>query len=192
MNEDKEIAANFENLDEYELMIDINGEGTTDPKEGIHTYYEGEEVTIEAEPDLNWGFEKWTGDENGTLETITLTMDEDKKITAVFKEWVPSKYLVIKIEGEGSTTPSEGSHTYEEGENVTITAIPAVGWEFAKWSGDVTGTENKIIVKMDEDIVINTVFQEEEGLPWMWFGVVLAVMIVILIGIFFTMESSGS
>jgi hypothetical protein len=40
----------------------------------------------------------------------------------------------------GSTDPAVGAHTYNAGEVVTITAIPASGWYFASWSGDVANT----------------------------------------------------
>lgn len=33
--------------------------------------------------------------------------------------------LTIHIEGSGSTNPQEGTHTYYEGEEVTVTATPA-------------------------------------------------------------------
>jgi len=82
-------------LDEYTLTIDIDGEGTVTVEWDDHTEEvddsatfdipEGTEVTLTAEADEDWEFDEWEGtDETG--DTITITMDEDKEITAVFEE----------------------------------------------------------------------------------------------------------
>ncbi len=174
MDSDKSVTAVFEEEEEppaeYDLTISIDGEGSTDPAEGTHTYTEGETVTVEATPAEGWQFVEWTGDETGTDATIDITMDSDKSITAVFEEEVVEYDLTINIDGEGSTDPAEGTHTYEEGEEVTITASAADGWEFVEWTGDESGTETDITVTVDEDMEITAVFEEveeeeEDGIP---------------------------
>ncbi len=70
----------------FELTIHVEGKGTTDPDAGIHSYMDGEEITVEAVPDEGWEFKEWTGDETGTEETIHITMTGDKEITANFEE----------------------------------------------------------------------------------------------------------
>ncbi len=45
---------------EHELMIQVEGDGTTDPEPGTHIYDQGEEVTIDAIPDDGWEFDNWT------------------------------------------------------------------------------------------------------------------------------------
>lgn len=50
--------------------------------------------------------------------------------------------LTINIEGEGETTPGEGIHTYEAGEEVTITATPAAGWRIDEFRGDIPNNSN--------------------------------------------------
>ena len=47
--------------DQYILEIKIEGNGTTDPPQGNHSYDPGEEETIKAIPDSNWSFSKWSG-----------------------------------------------------------------------------------------------------------------------------------
>jgi len=44
--------------------------------------------------------------------------------------------LTINVEGEGEITPSEGTHTYQENEEVTITAEAAEEYEFSHFTGD--------------------------------------------------------
>jgi len=162
MDEDKTITANFVELDKFNLTIEIEGNGSTIPEEGNYTYYDGENVTVKATPGENWYFVNWTGDYKGTEEEINITMDEDKSITAHFEE-LDKFNLSIYVEGEGSTNPEEGNHTYYDGENVTIEAIPDDGWRFFGWTGDYPEGEEKeeeINITMDEDKTITVWFVE--------------------------------
>ena len=70
----------------YDLTINIEGQGSTDPAEGTYSYDPGEEVTVEATATEGWQFVEWTGDHEAENAEITITMDEDKTITAVFEE----------------------------------------------------------------------------------------------------------
>lgn len=84
---DYSITAVFEtDLQEYTLTIEVQGQGTTDPAEGSHDYVEGRDVTVTATPSDGWRFVEWTGDATGTSLSITVTMDDDKSITAIFEE----------------------------------------------------------------------------------------------------------
>ncbi len=69
----------------YDLTISVTGEGTTYPEPGTHTYQGGEEVTITADPGSGWFFDGWSGT-GETGDEITITMDEDKEITAHFTD----------------------------------------------------------------------------------------------------------
>jgi len=88
MSSDYDITADFteEPLEMFELTANIDGEGSVEIDPDKDEYEEGTEVTLTADPDEGWEFVEWTGDESGTASTITVTMDEDKEITAVFEE----------------------------------------------------------------------------------------------------------
>jgi len=163
MDADKTLTANFEEIPTYELTINAEEGGTTDPAPDTYTYEEGEEVTVEAIPDDGYVFDEWTGDYTGTDAEITFVIEEDMEITAWFEEEVVvEEYdLTINIEGQGTTDPAEGTHTYEEGTEVTVEATPDEGWEFVEWTGDVTDTDPTITVTMDEDKEITAWFEEE-------------------------------
>ncbi len=160
MDENKEITAVFEETVQYDLTVNIDGEGSTVPAEGTHTYEEGEVVTVEAAPDEGWDFVGWTGDYDGTDPTINLTMDANKSITAVFEEVVKTYELTIAVEGEGTTDPDPGEHIYENGTAVTVEAVPSEGWEFGEWTGAVSGTDPTMNVTMDANKRITAVFEE--------------------------------
>ena len=69
----------------YKLTTDIKGNGyVTTSANGY--YFEGTEVKIQAFP--KWGFEfiKWEGDIETTVNPITITVDSNINITAVFTD----------------------------------------------------------------------------------------------------------
>ena len=68
--------------------------------------------------------------------------------------------LVINVHGGGSTDPVEGTHQYVAGAEVTVTAVPAEGWQFVEWTGDHEGTEEQITVTVDHDMEITAHFLE--------------------------------
>ena len=51
--------------------------------------------------------------------------------------------------GAGTIQTGTGGDMFHEGEAVTLTAVPAPGWEFAGWSGAVTGMNNPASLTMD-------------------------------------------
>ncbi len=74
----------------YNLEIGVHGDGSTNPLSGNYTYSYGSEVNIIAEANEGWYFKEWAGDypsgQSGN-ESITIEMDADKSVTAVFEEY---------------------------------------------------------------------------------------------------------
>ena len=164
IEEDKEITAHFEKINKtenYTLEIEIEGEGITVPEAEEHTYRQGEKVLVRAEPENNWKFKEWEGDHVGISEEITILMNEDKEITAIFEE-KPEYNLTINIEGEGYTEPEKGIHTYQEREDIIIKATPQENWTFKEWTGDHENIEEVIELTIKEDMEITAHFEEEE------------------------------
>ncbi len=152
--------------EEYELQVFIEGYGEVTIDQGDGIYEEGETVTVTAEPEGDWFFNKWTGDYDGISEQITVEMNDDKEITAHFTDEEIIYYnLTINVEGDSTTNPEPGTHYYEENEDVKIEAITINGEEFVNWTEDVpTGEEDSetITVTMDENKEITAHFQEED------------------------------
>ncbi len=170
-----------------ELTINSEEGGTTDPEPGTYSYEEGEEVTVEAIPDEDYEFVEWTGDTTNTDTTITVSMDSDKEITAVFEVEVETYELTINVEGEGSVEIDPDQDKYEEGSEVTLTAVPDDEWEFEEWSDDYEDEEEEITITMDEDKELTAVFEEEPEIPG--FTTMLLVMAtVIAIAIYYKKE----
>jgi len=114
-----------EEIIEYELTINIEGEGTVtvewnDEEHDVvddETFDIDEEtnVNLTAIPDENWTFDEWDGTDD-TENEITITMDEDKTITAYFEE-AEEAYYVVEI-----TSPEEGDRVarYDVGDTVVV------------------------------------------------------------------------
>ncbi len=146
----------------YDLTINTEGEGEISPGIGTYTYTEGTEVEVEATPEEGWYFQEWTGDHTSTEEEITVTMDEDKEITAHFQEEIENYTLTTNIDGEGEVEINPEQDEYEEGTEVTLTAEAQEDHEFTEWTGDHTGTEEEITITMNEDKEITAHFTEKE------------------------------
>ena len=138
----------------------------------------GTTVSFEAVPDPGWKFVKWVI--NGTEITESdpqVTVDSDINAAAYFKQrpsssgssdWSPTvKYtLTMEIEGQGTTTPLAGTHSYKEGTMVNLKAQAQAGWEFTKWliSGkDILGSETR--VRMDKNTTAIAYFTEKAPSP---------------------------
>ena len=71
--------------------------------------------------------------------------------------------LTLGVQGEGTTTPSPGSHVYAWNEKVLLSATPAAGWSFDHWEGDVTGTSNPITLRIKGDMAVTAVFTNSQA-----------------------------
>tara|TARA_R110002050_G_scaffold300810_1_gene473157 strand:+ start:334 stop:1605 length:1272 start_codon:yes stop_codon:yes gene_type:complete len=126
-----------------------------------------ESVSLTAEPNSNWVFQQWEGDGSGSTNPLALTMNSDKSVTAVF---VKRDYpLNLTIEGEGTvgekiiTNPSAKEYPY--GTTVELTPIPAEGWAFESWGGDLSGDEVPKQITVDGEANVTVVFKEESLVP---------------------------
>lgn len=60
--------------------------------------------------------------------------------------------------GNGSVSPSAGTHDYADGTNVSLSATPDAGWTFGGWSGDITSSSNPASITMDADKTVQATF----------------------------------
>jgi uncharacterized repeat protein (TIGR02543 family) len=66
--------------------------------------------------------------------------------------------LTVNIVGNGSVTEIPLAASYLRNTNVTLTAVPGANWTFQGWSGDVTGVQNPVNVKMDGNKTVTATF----------------------------------
>jgi len=132
-------------------------------------------VTLRAVPTSGYRFNRWTGDCYGMPQNTTIRMNEDKRCTAFFVKYPSNpnegarRALFIQKTGEGSVTSSptginckvgcgqnpcgSGAGKCENNFNlnstVRLTAIPATGYRFSRWSGNCSGTSTITIIRMN-------------------------------------------
>jgi hypothetical protein len=156
-------------LDEprYSLTVDVEGEGTVDRKPAEdETFAEGTEIVLTARPAEEWTFVGWRGDSDGDSEVLTLTMDADRTVVAVFREIEAVAFrLEIGVEGEGTVISDPPGDVHDAGTAVILTAVAAEGWEFAGWSGALTGASVAETLVMDADRQVSARFVPREEPP---------------------------
>ena len=107
--------------DEYTLDVSTEGEGSVEIDPEKAEYEEGTEVELEAIPDEGWNFDYWEGDvEDADSAETTITMDENKAVTAHFKEKddqsrETGEYVLFYDFEDGELNPFEKGINYEDG-----------------------------------------------------------------------------
>ncbi len=152
----------------YELVIEKEGEGQTDPEPGAYTYAEGDEVELDAWPDEGWKFVDWTdadGNVVSELPDFVFTMPaEDVILTASFD---PEEYeLTVEVspENSGSVIIEPELDFYNFGDEISLTAVAEEYYEFVNWIDDdgnvLSDEESFVFVMPAADAKVIAVFQE--------------------------------
>ncbi|MEZ4859926.1 MAG: hypothetical protein R3C14_01395 [Caldilineaceae bacterium] len=95
MDRDKTVKATFAQID-YQINLVVTGGGAVSTTPEQMTYAYGDRITIYGRPQVGWRFVRWEGDYTGSANPVTITVNNDKTITAVFvKQPVPPIYLPL-------------------------------------------------------------------------------------------------
>jgi uncharacterized repeat protein (TIGR02543 family) len=153
--------------DQYNLTINISGNGSVDLNPSGGSYDDGTVVTLTANPDAGNQFDNWTGDLTGTVNPETITMNSNKTVTANFSVIPPTQYtLTVNTSGNGSVSLNPSGGTYDDGTVVTLTATPDSTNQFDGWSGDLSGTANPETITMNANKTVTASFSPVgEGTP---------------------------
>ena len=155
------VSATFEKMG-YRLTVNNYGNGTVFVTP-VGPYYYNTVVTLVAIPDPGWQFVGWSSNVDAA-NSITIT--DDITVTATFEQ---IEYeLTIQIQGQGTVNKTpDGPYYYND--EVTLTAIPALGWEFIGWSSNVdaeaciTITDNTTVIAIFEKIEYELTVQIQGG-----------------------------
>lgn len=125
---------------------------------GHYRDYKGYEIwkctTAKFDPDHGIVYKTVYYEKTHPSESAAYTVGEVEKWIDDNLVPVPPTYnLGISAQGGGSTDPAPGVYTFDEGENVSVLAIPLPGdYYFDHWTLDgVEYTSNPITVVMDDD-----------------------------------------
>ncbi|MGM0445698.1 MAG: InlB B-repeat-containing protein, partial [Bacillota bacterium] len=140
---------------DYTLNIDVNGNGSVKSNPTGTAFEAGKEVQLTAEADTGSKFDHWEGDLTGSNNPATVTIDDNKSITAVFVEKDYS--LQTSVNGEGAINERKIST-----KEVEVTANPSTGWKFDHWEGDLSGSVNPETITVDSPKSVTAVFVKKE------------------------------
>jgi hypothetical protein len=139
-------------IETFDLIIDKTGNGSVKVNEALYTgtmsIPEQTNVTLQAFPDEGWQFDAWSGDLSGNENPARLLMDADKQVTASFSLKSYSISVAPNNENYGSVS---GGGTVLHGAEVTLSATPATGHHFVRW------TENDVEVYVDPEYIFTAV-----------------------------------
>lgn len=139
----------------------LNGGSVTRTPDAT-AYNSGTVVTLTAVPASGYTFTGWSGAASGTASTVTVTMDANKTVTANFTQTTTSYTLTVNASPSngGSITHSPNASSYTSGTVVTITPVPASGWQFSGWSGDLSGNTNPASITMNANKSVTANFTQ--------------------------------
>ncbi len=153
----------------------VEGDGVvqlTDEREilnpGVYALANNFPIKLTAIPNLGQVFKGWySGEElistNVVFETV---LNDNLQLTAKFKPQVWYTLLLNVVEGQGTTAPNPGiPYLFLEGQTQVVRALPANGWIFVAWTGDIEGIANidqpEITVPMNRNRTIGVIFARE-------------------------------
>ncbi len=103
----------------YLLSSEITGQGTITRSPNSTSYAEGTSVTLTAQPETGWEFIEWSGiGVSGNQNPLTITMNADRTITALFARKTVDGNLVLNGDFTSGTT----------------------NWTLNVWGGEATGS----------------------------------------------------
>lgn len=165
MNANTTVEAYF--VETKNLAIQIQGNGTTDPSVGSHTYNVGSTINLFASPSAGYIFQKWiVGSTELFTQSIQLNLTTDTNVTAVFVATAEDQFnLTLSSNGNGTTTPPSGTHLYVDGSIVALTANPNNGNVFVKWViNGIETTSNPVNMNITGNATVVAHFTETKTL----------------------------
>ncbi len=160
MNADKNITANFA-INTYTLtVVAVNGTVAKIPNQLSYNF--GTVVTLTPSAATGYHFVNWSGDVpsgHGMDNPLSVTIDANKNITANFAINTYTLTAIAMSGGSIMKVPDQAS--YDSNATVSLTAMPATGYLFRYWRGDVPighETDNSLTITMDKNKTITAYF----------------------------------
>jgi uncharacterized protein (TIGR02145 family)/uncharacterized repeat protein (TIGR02543 family) len=116
------------------------------------SYAAGYNLVVIAEAAAGYTFAGWTGASTSTDMTVTIRMDSNKPLVAMFRP-TTSTLATTAFPPDGGTI-----ERVENGIMVTVTATTTAGYTFVGWSGASTSTEPTVTVTVDEGKTLVAMF----------------------------------
>ncbi len=143
----------------YTLTVYAQGSGTVTKNPTNSSYPPGVTVTVTATPNTGWYFANWSGDTNGTVNPLNVTMNSSMIITGNFLPF-PTYTLTLATNGQGAIDLNPAGGSYLSNTVVTATATPSAGWVFTAWSGATNGSFNPVSLTLNTNLSLTGAFAQ--------------------------------
>jgi len=115
-------------------------------------------VQLQAAPAYGSNFAGWNGDVVGLTNPISLTMNDDKTVSALFELNIYTLTLTTSSDGSGTALITPSGTSFKYGTVITLTAAADLHSSFTGWSGDAAGSNSPITLTMDADKAVDAQF----------------------------------
>ena len=172
MIENKSVTAHFAQAETcYTLTTAVtpgsSGSVTAEPSpncsDGIN-YRENTHVTLTANPESGYTFNKWSGYIVSYDNPVTVVMNGDKNVMANFVETTTCYALTTAVDPpaggaiQAEPDPNCEGGQYTENTIVSLTANPNAGYAFSNWEGDASGSSSPTQVVMSDAKAVTAAF----------------------------------
>ena len=153
-------------INTYDITATADDGGMISPAGSITVNY-GSDTTFIITSDIGYHISNVLVDNSsvGAVSNYTFTdITEDHTINATFE--INTYTLNVSTIGNGNVTVVPEQLEYEYGTEVTLTAESEEDWTFSGWSGDVTSSDNPLMVIMDNNKSITATFTYNGIFGW--------------------------
>ena len=130
-------------MGQFRLTIAAGPGGTTNPAPADYFINNGSTMTVTAVPNSNYRFLNWSGNASGSTNPITITMDQDKTVTANFQRII---YPPSNAAGQKVLNRSLGQAEY----------INVLTWGANASNTDITSYRIYVVENGEKTFVITT------------------------------------
>jgi len=159
MDDDKELTAHFIPAP-YRLTTSATAGGMVTVEPEQESYTNNARVTATAHAEPGYVFVRWTGASALSSNPVTITMNADKELNAIFELIGDNQFTLTTGELIGGTVrrdPEAGA--YALGMKVVVTAVPDEGYRFVRWTQGLTSDKATDTVTISGDMVLLALFQ---------------------------------
>ncbi|MBF0453036.1 MAG: hypothetical protein HQK75_20210 [Candidatus Magnetomorum sp.] len=161
MDQHRTIKAEFLELTAYSLHVFWNNQqGSVSQNPAGITHVSGAEITVSSTPQTGYNFVHWVNHAGELFDnqSIEITLDANAEYTCIFA--AKTNTLALSISGQGIVKKEPDLEIYPPDTKIQLTAIPAQGWLFRKWQGDIDSTTRQITIIMDSTKSFEVVFEK--------------------------------
>jgi hypothetical protein len=144
----------------HTVKVENPGGGTVKVSPEKEKYADNEQIKVEAVADGGYEFKGWQGDMTGAENPIVVKVTEDMWIIPRFEallnyrlttEWSPLGGSLQYSYGDGIFSAVVQKTKFLPGEQCAIRAVPAPGYQFDRWEGDIESVNDTIYITFNDN-----------------------------------------